>query len=190
MARFEEFRRRNPDAPRPELAPTLHVRPATSTDLPRVAALQAARDGGSPADHVAHLAQWVDTYVATDTGLLLLAMVGERLTGFAKVRLFRAPSDAPSHVAPDGYYLTGLVVDPEWRRRGLGHRLTQERLDWVRRRDRAAYYFANAQNAASIELHRAFGFVEVTRHFAFPGAVFEGGSGILFRAELGPGDQA
>lgn len=29
-------------------------------------------------------------------------------------------------------YLYGLVVDKLWRRKGLGHALTQERLDWLR----------------------------------------------------------
>jgi amino-acid N-acetyltransferase len=29
-------------------------------------------------------------------------------------------------------YLYGLAVDKAWRRRGIGHALTEERLDWLR----------------------------------------------------------
>ncbi len=46
--------------------------------------------------------------------------------------------------------------------------------------------FANARNRASIALHAAFGFEEVTRDFEVPGVTFEGGVGVLFRAVLRP----
>jgi N-acetylglutamate synthase-like GNAT family acetyltransferase len=32
-------------------------------------------------------------------------------------------------------YLYGLVVDKPWRRKGVGHALTQQRLDWLRNED-------------------------------------------------------
>jgi hypothetical protein len=44
-----------------------------------------------------------------------------------------------------------------------------------------AWYFANARNAASIELHAPFGFEEVTRSFFYPRVDFDRGEGILFR---------
>jgi hypothetical protein len=62
--------------------------------------------------------------------------------------------------------------------------LTLARLDWIAGRHDQAFYFTNARNVASIELHREFGFAEVTRDFTFPGASFEGGIGVLFRAAL------
>lgn len=60
--------------------------------------------------------------------------------------------------------------------------LTAHRLDWVRGRAEVVYYFANARNGATIDLHRRLGFEEVTRDFAIPGVAFEGGVGVLFRA--------
>jgi len=57
-------------------------------------------------------------------------------------------------------------------------------LNWIAQRDRYAYYFANAQNRVSIELHEQFGFMELTQDFTYPGVTFEGGIGILFRVEL------
>jgi N-acetylglutamate synthase-like GNAT family acetyltransferase len=37
-------------------------------------------------------------------------------------------------------YLYGLVVDKPWRRKGLGHSLTQKRLDWLRDEDTLSVY--------------------------------------------------
>jgi ribosomal protein S18 acetylase RimI-like enzyme len=82
-----------------------------------------------------------------------------------------------------------VVVGPAHRRRGLGRQLTRVRLDWIRERSTQAYYFANERNQVSIALHRALGFVELTRDFHHPQVQFEGGSGILFACDLrrGPG---
>ena len=53
------------------------------------------------------------------------------------------------------------------------------------RRARAAWFVVNADNRASIDLHAAFGFREVTRDFVQKGVTFSGrGIGILYRAEL------
>ena len=71
-----------------------------------------------------------------------------------------------------------------WRRRGIGIELTRQRLAWIGDRAGSAYYFANARNVPSIDLHAKLGFAESTRDFTFPGASFEGGAGILFRVDL------
>ena len=98
--------------------------------------------------------------------------------------MFRPGPDAPADTGPLGYYLTGVFVAPDRRHGGIGTALTQARLDWIGERADAAWFFANARNAASIELHRRFGFEEVSRRFSFPGLTFDGGEGILFRARL------
>ena len=64
--------------------------------------------------------------------------------------------------APKGFYLLGVVVDESFRRQGIGHVLTQMRLDWIRGRADQAYYFANAANEPTIDLHERFGFREVS----------------------------
>ena len=76
--------------------------------------------------------------------------------------------DAPTDIAPPGYYLMGLVVRPDHRRQGVGAALTRARIDWILKRADAAWYFANARNAASIALHEPFGFEEVMRSFFYP----------------------
>jgi ribosomal protein S18 acetylase RimI-like enzyme len=118
------------------------------------------------------------------TRLLLVAASDGDIIGYARAHFFEPEDDAPSDRVPRGYYLLGLFVSPVHRRLGVGSALTRERLDWIRNRADEAWFFSNARNVASIELHRRLGFAEVTRSFSFPGLEFEGGEGILFRLGL------
>jgi ribosomal protein S18 acetylase RimI-like enzyme len=119
--------------------------------------------------------------IANADRCLVVAESGGALAGYGRARRFE-PS--PHHTAPRGYYLTGVFVVPGARRAGIGAALTQARLGWIGERAEDAWYFANARNTASIELHKRFGFEEVTRSFSFPGVAFDGGEGILFRLPL------
>jgi aminoglycoside 6'-N-acetyltransferase I len=104
--------------------------------------------------------------------------------GYGRVRLFEPKGEASADTAPRGYYLIGVFVAPDQRRSGIGAALTQARIDWISERAADAWFFTNARNTASIELHRRFGFEEVSRRFSFPGLTFDGGEGILFRLRL------
>jgi len=51
-------------------------------------------------------------------------------------------------------YLYGLAVDKAWRRRGIGHALTQERLDWLRKETtNSAYVLAMFWNVRFFKKH-------------------------------------
>jgi ribosomal protein S18 acetylase RimI-like enzyme len=115
---------------------------------------------------------------------LVVAESNATIVGYGRARLFEPGAEAPPDTAPAGYYLTGVFVAPEHRRRGIGLALTKARLDWIGRRASEAWFFAHAGNVASIDLHRLLGFEEVSRRFSFPGLAFEGGEGVLFRLEL------
>lgn len=120
---------------------------------------------------------------------LFAAWANGTVAGYGRVRRFTPPEQAPANTAPAGWYLGGLLVAPQWRRCGAGAALTQARLAWVAERAEAVWYFANANNAASLALHAAIGFEEVTRDFSFPGVSFEGGIGVLCRRRLRPEDR-
>ena len=161
----------------------LVIRAARSSDLVEVAELAAEREGEA-------FDKWLVAFERTHAealsgrSLLVVASLAERIIAYGKVGYFASPTDSLPNVAPEGWYLTGVVVRSAYRRRGLGLQLTVARLAWIRERSRNAYFFANERNRASIELHRAAGFVELTRDFHFPGAQFEGGSGIMFVCDL------
>ena len=113
--------------------------------------------------------------------LLVVAECADEAIGYGRVLQFAPEPDAPTDIAPAGYYLMGMVVHPDHRRKGVGAALTQARIDWISMRADAAWYFANARNTASIALHESFGFAEFTRSFSYPRLDFDGGEGILFR---------
>jgi phosphinothricin acetyltransferase len=109
---------------------------------------------------------------------LLVAEIDGTIGAFAQAhRLDEHPVDH----APAGYYLTGVTVLPPYRRAGLGREFTLARLEWIRERADAAWYFAAAENAASIRMHQQLGFTEVGRVPSIHGVVFEAGHGVLFR---------
>jgi GNAT superfamily N-acetyltransferase len=158
----------------------LVVRPAVAADCRGVAAIVRERDGVPLADARAHC----ERDVAGADRLLLVATVGEELAGFARAARWQQPPRASDKTAPSGWYLLGVVVRDRWRRHGIALELTRRRLAWIAERAEEAYYFTNARNRVSIDLHQQVGFLEVTRDFEFPDASFEGGEGILFRVDL------
>ena len=172
-----EFAAYEPDRPSAERAvPT--IAPLRPSDVGECAALAAAREGDD-------MARWAEVFrrrAEADPVTTFVARVDGEIAGFGAVGwLDNAEADGARRVPP-GWFLTGLVVAPAWRRRGIGAALTAHRLDWVRGRAEVVYYFANARNGATIDLHRRLGFEEVTREFAIPGVAFDGGVGVLFRA--------
>ena len=90
------------------------IRPAVAADCRGVAAIVRERDGVPLADARAHC----ERDVAGADRLLLVAMVGEELAGFARAARWQRPPRAPDNPAPAGWYLLGVVVRDRWRRRG------------------------------------------------------------------------
>ena len=160
----------------------LVVRPAVQADCRGVAAIVRERDGVPLVDARAHC----ERDIAGTDRLLLVATVGDELAGFARAARWQRPLKAPDNTAPAGWYLLGVVVRDRWRRHGIALELTRQRLEWIRERADEAFYFSNARNRVSIDLHEQLGFVELTRDFDFPDASFAEGEGILFRVDLPP----
>lgn len=105
------------------------------------------------------------------------------MIGYGKSGLCEPTSDQDQ--APAGHYLTGVIVDPAWRRLGIGAELTRRRLAGIWSRGESAWFFTNTRNQASLELHAALGFVEIGRAASYLGEPFDGGSGVLLRADSG-----
>ncbi len=180
---FEEFDD-SPRAPRaPEAGLDVIVRAGRMDDADPVAHIAARREGGDPATEAAALRRALASEGMGNSRILLVAECEGAVVGFGKAQYRDADSPREGGL-PEGWYLTGVVVDPAFRRRGIGTRLTEARLRWIAERATAAYYFANAGNRVSIALHEHFGFVEIARASEFGGATFVGGEGVLFRAEL------
>lgn len=130
---FARFEPRRPD---PELGANapVSVRRARLEDTEAIGALVAARDGGELAAHVARLRRQLGADDAGESAIMLVAEADGAIVAHASARHVGAPSDPAVDPAPAGWYLTGVVVDPAWRRRGIAARLTEGRLAWLAER--------------------------------------------------------
>jgi GNAT superfamily N-acetyltransferase len=184
MSEFAEFapHARHPFASRGGIE--LAVRRAIASDLSQAARIIAAREDRDPEIELQKLERELVDDRDPPRSVLWVATLRERVIGFARAGYFSHPPDAPPEAAPEGWYLFGVVVDPDHRRLGAGSALTRARLDWIAERSHAVYYFASALNRVTIVLHERFGFRELTREFWFPAVSFRGGVGALFVLEL------
>jgi GNAT superfamily N-acetyltransferase len=151
------------------------VLPADVDDATAASLLAARLVGGSAASWRVKFAQDVTEH----DKLLVVARVGGQLVGYGRAEYWAREQDALPRIAPTGWYLSGLLVEPIHRGHGIGAALIATRLGWLAERTDRVWYFTNARNSVSLRLHDAAGFREVTRDFEFPGVSFEGGSGIL-----------
>jgi GNAT superfamily N-acetyltransferase len=179
VSKFAEYDPDHRRGPRVADADGFAVRRTRADDLPHVARIVAEREEGDPAEHLARLVREFERREGPESALWVATLDG-RVVGHARAVWFTPPAGSPSDVAPEGWYLAGVIVDPEFRGRGVGEALTRARLAWIDGRGGRTFYFASARNRVTIDLHAKLGFVEVTRQYTYPGASFTGGVGILF----------
>ncbi len=162
------------------------IRAATPDDAPAIARLDAARNGTDAAE-ILPLVQR-DLEAATRSGSTRrcwVAMTEGEIVGFARAGWKDYAAAPGAGDVPSGWYLTGIVVSPELRRRGIGRALTRHRLKvLIELGAEEVYSFTSTRNRVSLALHRAMGFEELRRDVAVPGVTFQGGVGVLFRLRL------
>jgi ribosomal protein S18 acetylase RimI-like enzyme len=154
------------------------VRPAGAADVDALVEL-AIRTGEDPET----MRRRFESDLDIPERMLILATAAGQVAGYGRTLYFSPDDGALPYVAPAGFYLAGLLVAPSSRRQGLGRAITRARMAWAFERADEVWYFTSAGNRASIALHAELGFVEVTRDFSFPDVSFEGGSGVLGRAQ-------
>jgi aminoglycoside 6'-N-acetyltransferase I len=92
---------------------------------------------------------------------MYVAKADGQVVGCGRVIELAAGEAGPE--TPAGCYLSGVLVDPAWRGRGVATALTRARLRWAFARTGTVFYVAGAGHAASLRLHAALGFQEVGR---------------------------
>ena len=129
--------------------------------------------------------------------LLALAPIGQgagedvdddRLAPVALSGAFVLPGD-PGAGRPERWTVSGLVVDPEARRHGIGRALLGAVLDAVAALDpgEPVVSVVDADKHASIGLHLAVGFTQTERVEEYAGITFAGGRGVVMVHEPAPG---
>ena len=158
-------------------AADLLIRAATPAEASTIAAIWVERHGGTVEAVLPAIARHLQAVAdGTAPDAVFVALLGDTVVGFGRCG-WRAHAATG---AADGWYLLGLNVLSDHRRRGVGRALAQHRLDWLRGQGAGQVFsFVSTQNLASLALHRSLGFEEVTRAFTIPGAVSEAGGSVL-----------
>lgn len=164
--------------------PDVVVRDLEPRDVEPCAVILAEREGWTYERSYEAVSRWLA--VTGERSLLLAAEHDGVLHGYGRAGYVDVTAEADD--VPVGWYLTGVVVAPSARRRGLGALLTRERLRRLARVTDEAWYFASVDNRVTIALHEAYGFRLHMRDFRFPGVTFAGG-GALFRCDLTGGER-
>ena len=99
--------------------------------------------------------------ITDESRQMFVAKANGQVIAYGRVAELAAGEAGPG--TPAGYYLSGVLVEPAWRGRGIATALTRARLRWVFARTDEAFYVAGADNTASLRLHAALGFQEMTR---------------------------
>jgi ribosomal protein S18 acetylase RimI-like enzyme len=161
----------------------VHVRLARIADIPPLSDICAERQGISATEAQIKFERELANPVSAN--LLWIAEVESTVIGFGRASLQDRPADAEPDHPPAGWFLTGVVVAPDWRRRGAGRALTRARLDFlVAEGISEVFFIVAAINGPSLDLHEALGFERVTDKVNAPGVQFTGGRGFLCRLDL------
>lgn len=103
---------------------------------------------------------------------------GDTIIGYGHTVRHIRPVDAGDKTSPSGFFLSGLLVAPEYRRHGVGNLLTVAQLQALKVETNVAFYVADPDNIATIRLHRQLGFVEERS------VVRQGRHQLLFRIDI------
>jgi aminoglycoside 6'-N-acetyltransferase I len=99
--------------------------------------------------------------IADELRQMFVAKANDQVVGYGRVMELSAGEAGPG--TPAGYYLSGVLVDPRWRGRGIATAMTRARLHWAFAHTDTVFYVTGADNPASLRLHAALGFQEVKR---------------------------
>jgi aminoglycoside 6'-N-acetyltransferase I len=153
--------RRRPDVVRPipadDMLHAVRIAPLTEADVaPAVElAVRVLRVGaGDRGEQFA-------ADIADELRQMFVAKANGQVVGYGRVMELSAGEAGPG--APAGCYLSGVLVDPRWRGRGIATAVTRARLRWAFAHTDTVFYVTGADNPASLRLHAALGFQEIKR---------------------------
>lgn len=135
----------------------VRIEPLTMADVASAVELAVRVLGVKPGDRG-------EQFAADITGeqrQMFVARANGQIVAYGRVLELATGEAGPG--TPAGCYLSGVLVEPAWRGRGIATALTRARLHWAFARTGTVFYMTGADNAASLHLHAALGFQEIKR---------------------------
>ena len=114
MSLFEEYSQKNNHPPHNDILKKLHIRRAKVDDAERIAELTAQREGLPLSDILPKIKDEISNLKNSHRAILLIAEIDRQVVGFARAIYFQPGNDAPANSCPKGWYLTGVIIDPEY----------------------------------------------------------------------------
>ena len=155
MSLFAEYDAKGPAPSELDASCGLVIRLAVELDLPAIAAIIAERESDSLERQLRSAEKFLRQSHATDQSSLFVAELQGEVIGFGKCSYFVPPENAPRPVAPEGWYLAGLIVGPKFRRRRVGLQLTRARVQWIAQRADCAYYLPMLRTSSASNFTRS-----------------------------------
>jgi ribosomal protein S18 acetylase RimI-like enzyme len=168
--------RRLPPQPTDGMVRSVQIEPLTEADVSSAVEFAVRVLRVKPGD----LGEQFASDITDDLRQMFVAKASGQVVAYGRVIELAADEAGPG--TPAGCYLSGVLVDPAWRRRGIANQLTQARLRWAFARTDKVFYVTGADNIASLHLHAVFGFQEMKRFRSERSAAGEGVLSQLARA--------
>ena len=149
-------RRRTP-TPTDVMARTVQVEALTTVDVASAVELAVRVLRVKPGD----LGEQFASDITDNRRQMFIAKANGHVVAYGRV--IELAADEAGRGTPAGCYLSGVLVDPAWRRRGIATELTRARLRWAFAHTDKVFYVTGADNIASLQLHAALGFQEMRR---------------------------
>jgi len=148
---------RPPPQPADGMVRSVQIEPLTEADVSSAVQFAVRVLRVKPGD----LGEQFASDMTDDLRQMFVAKASGQVVAYGRVIELAADEAGPG--TPAGCYLSGVLVDPAWRRRGIATQLTRARLRWAFARTDKVFYVTGADNVASLYLHAAFGFREMKR---------------------------
>ncbi len=149
--------RRTPPTPGDGTTGSVQIDPLTKADVASAVELVARVLRVKPGDR----GEQFTSDITDDLRQMFVAKANGQVVAYGRVLELAADEAGPG--TPAGCYLSGVLVDPAWRGRGIATELTRARLRWAFARADTVFYVTGADNIASLYLHAALGFQEMSR---------------------------
>jgi ribosomal protein S18 acetylase RimI-like enzyme len=85
---------------------------------------------------------------------------------------------------PEGWYLRGVVVLPQFRRLGVARFLTEARLRWLNSRTSEVFCFLDSEEKATLSMYESLGFVPKSVDWRFTLPDMNNETGLLLHRSM------